>query len=793
MNSIGDMKNMKWKNKKNLFIQATVALILLFSTGVSAFHATNTSISTKSISVESTFYEGDLPTIIVTVTPPTLVFGRSTLAGQEFATFDLPDEGVTTVIGEAQLPTICRFIEIPQGANPELIVESISWQITSLAALDLPSTIIPVQPSLVKIEGASVEFAMNNMYYTTNAFQPSTFATVNVIGELRGRNIGFLEISPVQYNPVSGELRIMTQCQVRINLPGSDLVRTAEKIDRYTTSSFEQLFTASFINYGSLLGTERMEPKQEGYLIVVYDAFFDAIQSLATYKESKGFDVTVTMTSEIPSGPTKENIKAYIVDAYNNWEIPPTYILLVGDSPQIPTWTGSYTGTCTDLYYVTIDSGNYFADIIISRFPAATAEQVTVMVDKTIYYETGSFPDEAWVKKGAFMASDDYTYWTVAEATQNYVIDIYMTPNDYTSDKLYAHTYGADTQDILNSLNDGRSLAIYTGHGSTDSWSGPAFGQSNVNSLTNDGMYPFVASHACLTCQFTVSECFGETWLRAPNKGGLAFWGATTYSYWDEDDILERNMFQAWWDDDIESIGGMTNMALYYLYQHYGGGGMSQYYFEEYNVLGDSSVKVWRGTINSPPNTPDKPTGPATGDVGVEYTFTTSTTDPQNSDVSYMISWGDEVSDWFGPYTSGETIGFTHTWTTAGIYNITVKARDVDYLESGWSEASSIEILALPHIEIGAITGGFGITAVIKNTGGADASNVTWSISLDGGLVLRGRGTTGNISTISPGSGPKVKTGFVFGFGSVDILVTAGEVEKTATARMFGPFVLKVQ
>jgi hypothetical protein len=234
-------------------------------------------------------------------------------------------------------------------------------------------------------------------------------------------------------------------------------------------------------------------------------------------------------------------------------------------------------------------------------------------------------------------------------------------------------------------------------------------------------------------------------------------------------------------------------MALYYLYQHYGGGGMSQYYFEEYNVLGDSSVKVWRGTINSPPNTPDKPTGPATGDVGVEYTFTTSTTDPQNSDVSYMISWGDEVSDWFGPYTSGETIGFTHTWTTAGIYNITVKARDVDYLESGWSEASSIDILALPRIEIGAITGGFGITAVIKNTGGADASNVTWSISLDGGLVLRGRGTTGNFSTISPGSSLKAKTGFVFGFGSVDILVTAGEVEKTATARMFGPFVLKVQ
>jgi hypothetical protein len=219
---------------------------------------------------------------------------------------------------------------------------------------------------------------------------------VNVIGELRGRNVAFLEISPVQYNPVSGELRIMTRCDLRINLPGSDMVQTAENIDRYTTPSFEQLFRTSFINYGSLQGTERMEPTQEGYLIIVADSFYDAIQPFATWKDTKGFDITVAKTSEIPSGPTKENIKAYIVDAYNNWPIPPAYVLLVGDVAQIPTWTGSDSGTCTDLYYVTIDEGNYFADIIISRFPAATVEHVTSMVDKTIYYEEGMFPDRRY-------------------------------------------------------------------------------------------------------------------------------------------------------------------------------------------------------------------------------------------------------------------------------------------------------------------------------------------------------------------------------------------------------------
>ena len=34
----------------------------------------------------------------------------------------------------------------------------------------------------------------------------------------------------------------------------------------------------------------------------------------------------------------------------------------------------------------------------------------------------------------------------------------------------------------------------------------------------------------------------------------------------------------------------MTDMALYELYQHYGGGGYTQYYFECYNLFGDPST-----------------------------------------------------------------------------------------------------------------------------------------------------------------------------------------------------------
>lgn len=793
-NYYGDMKIMKGKNRKSLYMQAAVALLLLSSSAVSAVHQTTPFFSPRSTSIESKLTLGEIPVITMTITPPDVQYGRCQVAGQEFTTLTLNGEGYSTDAGHARLPMICRFIEIPQGATPELVVDSMTWDTASLTTLGLPQYVAPVQPSLLKVEGASVAFTMDTPYYAQDTFVPSPVVQIQMLGQLRGYNMAMVKISPVQYNPMTGELHLLRQCSLCITLPGSDMGATARAIDRYTTPSFDQLGKTLFVNAGSLQGTGQLPPRQEGYLIIVDDDLYDAIQPLADWKTSKGFDVTVTKTSEIPGGTTKEDIKDYIVNAFYNWTIPPAFVLLAGDTGQIPTWTGTQTGTCTDLYYATIDNGNYFADIIISRFSGSTPEQITAMVDKTIYYEDGEFPDPSWIQKAAFLASNDN--YQVSEGTHNYVIDTYMTPHNYTCDKLYCHTYGATTAQVTAALNDGRSLCIYSGHGSETSWAdGPPYSQSNVNALTNDGMYPFVCSHACLTCQFTVSECFGETWIRAANKGGVVFWGATDYSYWDEDDILERRMFKAWWEDSIETIGGMTNMALYYLYEYYSGGGMTKYYFEEYNVLGDSSVKVWRGDApaNTPPKTPAQPTGPSSGEVGIEYTFTTSTTDPQDDQVYYLVSWGDAVSDWLGPYASGEVVSLTHTWALPGEYVIAVKAKDTEGLESPWSPSTSIQILALPRLEIGAITGGFGVSAQVKNVGAGDATQVHWSITLDGGLVLLGRVTTGTFNKILPGFAPQAATGFVLGVGKVTIRVTAGDAAKNATALLIGPFFLNVQ
>ena len=95
---------------------------------------------------------------------------------------------------------------------------------------------------------------------------------------------------------------------------------------------------------------------------------------------------------------------------------------------------------------------------------------------------------------------------------------------------------------------------------------------------------------------------------------------------------------------------------------------------------------------NQQPEEPVTPDGPASGEAGVEYTYTTSTVDPDGDQVYYLWHWGDEISNWMGPFDSGETIEVSHIWDEKGTYNIRVKAKDIYGAESDWSDPLSVSI-----------------------------------------------------------------------------------------------------
>jgi hypothetical protein len=95
--------------------------------------------------------------------------------------------------------------------------------------------------------------------------------------------------------------------------------------------------------------------------------------------------------------------------------------------------------------------------------------------------------------------------------------------------------------------------------------------------------------------------------------------------------------------------------------------------------------------INHPPDKPATPSGTTNGKVGTSYPYTTSCNDPNGDFVHFWFDWGDGTnSGWVGPFASGAPGSASHTWASQGSYNIQVKAKDSNGVESVWSDPLSV-------------------------------------------------------------------------------------------------------
>ena len=111
------------------------------------------------------------------------------------------------------------------------------------------------------------------------------------------------------------------------------------------------------------------------------------------------------------------------------------------------------------------------------------------------------------------------------------------------------------------------------------------------------------------------------------------------------------------------------------------------------NDKNDTDTVVITVNENLPPNKPNKPTGKINGEKEVEYTYSTSATDPYGDQLRYQWDWGDgKISEWSGLYNSGATATEAHTWEEKGSYEIKVRAKDPDGLISDWSDPLAISM-----------------------------------------------------------------------------------------------------
>jgi hypothetical protein len=84
-------------------------------------------------------------------------------------------------------------------------------------------------------------------------------------------------------------------------------------------------------------------------------------------------------------------------------------------------------------------------------------------------------------------------------------------------------------------------------------------------------------------------------------------------------------------------------------------------------------------------------TGPSAGQKDVPVALTLRAEDPQNEDVCYKVSWGDgTVDDWGDFVHSGVGISLAHAFQRIDEFQVLARAKDLDGVESDWSEPFSI-------------------------------------------------------------------------------------------------------
>ncbi len=514
--------------------------------------------------------------------------------GNEFSDIRIPGYGLTPDVGMPALPQISfnLFISSDQQ-KPEVIINSVDKSIQTL-----DKKIYPKQMYWSRERSLNERpFVINSDYYNSTGIEKPlvNISEPFVIGGVTGVMV---TIYPFAYNPKENKLTITNTAEFKINVDNST------ESTNLKSNAFNEFLKTILINYQPDASLQSMR-----YLIITAPTFESGLASFVNHKSANGF--TVDLFNTTTTGTTTTAIKSFIQARYDNAATRPEFVLLVGDVQHIPAWIGSGEGNPnTDLNYVQLAGSDKFADAFIGRFSVTTAQELQNALAKSIYMENYI---ATLAKKNIFMSSTDN--YTITEGTHNYVINTHFQPAGWDNLKLYTVTYNATTQQLIDALNANQRFAIYSGHGAETYWAdGPVLNQAQVRVLTNTVIYPFVYSFACITGSYHIAECFGETWIRTTN-GGSTFYGSSVNSYWDEDDILERRLIRAMFEDDLTRVTPMFDKAKFDLAAYYGGVTPTVLrYMEMYNLMGDPSMPVER---QIPPDTtpPDAITDLAVGDA----------------------------------------------------------------------------------------------------------------------------------------------------------------------------------
>jgi hypothetical protein len=271
-------------------------------------------------------------------------------------------------------------------------------------------------------------------------------------------------------------------------------------------------------------------------------AFLDAAAPLLALRNRQGLSSRAVSLEEIDSefgfGESHPRaLRDFLSYAYHHWNKPaPRYVLLIGDGTydfQDYLGTGiknhlppmmvktSYLWTASDAAYGSVNGNDPLADVAIGRLPAASLEELRVMVSKLLAYEAS---EEAGAGATVLVADN-------ADPAGDFESDADEIANtllaSHNPRRIFLGRLGteASRQAIVESFDEGAGLVSYMGHGGIHLWASEnIFDLSQVTGLSPQPKQPLVLTMNCLNgyFHFPYFNSLAEELVKAEGKGAIA-------------------------------------------------------------------------------------------------------------------------------------------------------------------------------------------------------------------------------------------------------------------------------
>ncbi len=305
---------------------------------------------------------------------------------------------------------------------------------------------------------------------------------------------------------------------------------------------------------------------------------------------------TETIVAEFPAASLKESIKAFLTYAWNNWRVPPRYVVLAGDTDTIPVDMKTIGGGtyASDNYYADI-SGSLVPEIMMARLPTSNATEMLQICQRLANYANVRGPDwGGWQSKALLVAYQADTYKGCSDD-----IATAVAPR-FSVTKLYGDS--STKQQVINAINGGTLIVNYRGHGSKTDWSSAnGLTVGDISALTNANAPSLVF---CICCQNgwiddNSLEVVAETFLR--DGKAVAVLGASRNSPTYANNDFDKYLFQAIMDGETNP-GGIVKRAKALMIANHANSSTHEQDVVMYILFGDptapvvSTVEFLRGT-----------------------------------------------------------------------------------------------------------------------------------------------------------------------------------------------------